>query len=398
MSLNVQKIREDFPIFKKQTSGKPVIYMDSACVTLKPIHVINAINRYYKEFPACAGRSIHRLGRKVTNEVYNSRKTIQKFLGAKGINEVIFTKNTTEGINLIANSLNLEKGDMVLTSDKEHNSGLLPFQLLRRKGIGHEVFKLGDLNDFQNKLNKNVRLVSTVHTSNLDGTSNPIKEIIKLAHENNSLVLIDGAQSVPHKEINVRKLDIDFLAFSGHKMCGPSGIGALYGKLDLLKKLSPFIIGGDTVKNSTYVSYEEEEIPERFEAGLQNYAGIIGFAEAVRYLTKIGIKNIESHVIDLNRIITKRFCNLGIEILGENEPEKRSGIISFNIKGIDPHEIAGILNESSNIMIRSGMHCVHSWFNANNLKGSARVSLYLYNNKEESEVLVEEIKKICKMM
>jgi cysteine desulfurase/selenocysteine lyase len=392
--VNVQKIREDFPIFKKLINKKPILYMDSACVTLRPVQVINAINKYYKEFPACAGRSMHTLGREVTQQVYNSRRTIQKFLGAKRTNEIIFTKNTTEGINLVASSLKLKEGDAVLTSNKEHNSGLLPFQLLKRKGIKHQIFKFGDLNDFQNKLNKDVKLVSTVHTSNLDGTSNPIKDIIKRAHENNSLVLIDGAQSVPHKELNVRKLDVDFLAFSGHKMLGHSGTGVLYGKIDLLEKLNPFIIGGDTVKNSTYDSYEAEEIPERFEAGLQNYAGIIGFAEAVNYLTRVGLRNIAVHERALNKFISEEFVNLGIDIIGDPDSEKRSGIISFNIKGIDPHEVAGILNESSNIMIRAGMHCVHSWFNAHNLKGSARVSLYLYNTKEECEILVKEIKKI----
>lgn len=395
--MNIQKIREDFPIFKRLINGKPIIYMDSACVTLRPIQVINAINKYYKEFPACAGRSMHTLGKEVTQEVYNSRRTIQKFINAKKTNEIIFTKNTTESINLVANSLNLKEGDTVLTSDKEHNSGLLPFQLLKRNGIKHKIFKFSDLNDFQNKLNKDVKLVSTVHTSNLDGTSNPIKEIIKRAHENNSLVLIDGAQSVPHKEINLRKLDVDFLAFSGHKMLGPSGTGVLYGKIDLLEKLNPFIIGGDTVKNSTYDSYEAEEIPERFEAGLQNYAGIIGFAEAVKYLTKVGLRNIAVHEQQLNKFISDEFVNLGIDIIGDLNSEKRSGIISFNIKGIDPHGVAGILNESSNIMIRSGMHCVHSWFNAHNLKGSARVSLYLYNTKEECETLIDEIKKIIKL-
>ncbi len=398
MSLNVQKIREDFPIFNKLINKKPVIYMDSACVTLRPYQVIDAINKYYKEFPACAGRSMHTLGREVTQELHNSRKTIQQFLGAKKTNEIIFTKNTTEGINLVANSLNLKKGDVVLTSDKEHNSGLLPFQLLKRNGIKHEVFKFGNLDDFQSKLNKDVKLVSTVHISNLDGTSNPIKDIIKHAHENNSLVLIDGAQSVPHKEINVKKLDVDFLVFSGHKMLGHSGTGLLYGKIDLLEKLNPFIIGGDTVKNSTYDSYEAEEIPERLEAGLQNYAGIIGFAEAVKYLTKVGLRNIEVHEQKLNKFVSDEFLDLGIDIIGDLDSKKRSGIISFNIKGIDPHEVAGILNESSNIMIRSGMHCVHSWFNANGINGSVRISLYLYNTKEECDVLIDQLRKIKKFV
>ena len=394
MTLNIQKIREDFPIYKKLINGKPISYMDSACVSLKPIQVIDAINKYYNEFPACGGRSEHSFGKKVTGAVNNARKIIQNFLNAKKVNEIIFTKNSTEGINLITNSLNLQEGDVVLTSDKEHNSVLLPIQLLKEKGIKHKIFKFGDIDDFEEKLTKDVKLVSTAHISNLDGTINSIEEIISLSHENNSLVLIDAAQSAGHNKINVRKLNVDFLVFSGHKVFGPSGTGILYGKLDLLKELKPFIIGGNTVKDSTYKNYEIEDVPERFEAGLQDYAGIIGLGEAIKYLENIGINNIEMHEYQLNKLISQAFMELGIEILGDLDPEKRSAIISFNIKGMDFHEVAGILNESSNIMIRSGRHCVHSWFNANNIEGSARISLSVYNTEEECEVLIKEIKKI----
>lgn len=372
----------------------PIIYMDSACVTLKPIQVIEAMSCYYKEFPACAGRSNHSFGRKVTQEINQARITVQKFINAKNSKEIIFTRNTTEGINLIANSLKLKKGDAVLTSDKEHNSVLIPFQLLKNKGINHKIFKFGDLNDFREKLTNDVRLVSTAITSNLDGTSQPIDEMIRLVHKNNGLILLDGAQAVPHKEIDVKKLDVDFLAFSGHKMLGPSGIGVLYGKFHLLENLNNFIMGGETVKNSTFENFEIEDIPERFEAGLQNYSGIIGLAEAIRYLQKIGMRNIEKHEQELNQYLSKKFLDMGISILGDADPKKRSGIISFNIKKMHPHEIAGIINESANIMIRSGMHCVHSWFNANNINGSARISLYMYNTKEECDLLVNELKKI----
>lgn len=392
--MNIQKIREDFPIYKKLINGKPIIYMDSACVSLKPSCVVDAVNKYYNEFPACGGRSEHRLGKKVSEEVHKVRKIIQGFLNAKKTNEIIFTKNSTEGINLITNSLNLQEGDVVLTSDKEHNSVLLPIQLLKEKKIEHRIFKFGDVDDFRNKLTKEVKLVSTAHISNLDGTINPIEEIIELSHRNNSLVLIDAAQSAGHRKLNVRKLDVDFLVFSGHKVFGPSGTGVLYGKFNLLKELKPFIIGGNTVKDSTYENYEIEDVPERFEAGLQDYAGIIGLGEAIKYLENIGINNIEMHEHNLNKLISEAFMELGIEILGDLDPEKRSGIISFNIKGMDFHEVAGILNESSNIMIRSGRHCVHSWFNANNIEGCARISLSIYNTKEECEILIKEIKKI----
>lgn len=392
--MNIEKIRKDFKIYNKKIKGSLPIYLDSACVTLKPNQVIEAMNKYYNEFPACAGRSTHTFGRKITEEVHKARKTIQKFINAKRPNEIIFTRNTTEGINLIANSLKLKKGDIVLTSDKEHNSGLIPFMLLKNRGIEHKTFQFGNLDDFKNKLTEDVRLISTVITSNLDGTSQPVKEIIKLAHKNGALVLLDGAQAIPHKETNVRKLDVDFLVFSGHKMLGPSGMGVLYGKLNLLKELKPFIMGGETVKNSTYDSFEIEDIPERFEAGLQNYSGIMGFAEAIRYLQKVKMKNIEKHEQELNQYISEKLSEMGITILGGSDPKKRSGIISFNIKGIHNHEVAGMLNESSNVMIRSGMHCVHSWFNAHHLDGSARISLYLYNTKDECDILIKEIKRI----
>ena len=392
--MNIEKIRKDFKIYNKKIKGSLPIYLDSACVTLKPNQVIEAMNKYYNEFPACAGRSTHTFGRKITEEVHKARKTIQKFINAKRPNEIIFTRNTTEGINLIANSLKLKKGDIVLTSDKEHNSGLIPFMLLKNRGIEHKTFQFGNLDDFKNKLTEDVRLISTVITSNLDGTSQPVKEIIKLAHKNGALVLLDGAQAIPHKETNVRKLDVDFLVFSGHKMLGPSGMGVLYGKLNLLKELKPFIMGGETVKNSTYDSFEIEDIPERFEAGLQNYSGIMGFDEAIRYLQKVKMKNIEKHEQELNQYISEKLSEMGITILGGSDPKKRSGIISFNIKGIHNHEVAGMLNESSNVMIRSGMHCVHSWFNAHHLDGSARISLYLYNTKDECDILIKEIKRI----
>jgi cysteine desulfurase/selenocysteine lyase len=391
--MNIQKIREDFPIYKKSINGKPIIYMDSACVSLKPVQVIEAINRYYNEFPSCGGRSGHKLAKKVNEEVFNSRKIVQKFLNAKKTNEIIFTKNSTEGINLIIHSLNLQEGDLVLTSDKEHNSVLLPCQLLRKKGIKYRTFKFGDINDFKEKLTGRVKFVATAHISNLDGTINPMEEIIRLTHKNNGLVLIDAAQSAGHKKINVRKLNADFLVFSGHKVFGPSGTGILYGKLDLLKKIKPLVAGGSTVKDSTYENYEIEDVPQRFEAGLQDYAGIIGLGEAIKYLEKIGVKNVEGHEQKLNQLISEEFIKLGIEILGEKDFKKRSGIISFNLKGMDAHEVAGILSEL-NILIRAGRHCVHSWFNAHSLEGSARISLGVYNTEEECKHLIEEIKKI----
>lgn len=399
---SVEKIRQDFPILQKQINGKPIIYMDNACMTLRPVQVIEKINEYYREYPACGERSLHKLGRRVDEEVEKARETLKKFINAKNTKEIIITKNTTEGINLVANSLGLKSGDVVLGTEKEHNSNLLPWQKLAAKGVKHDFVKSAadggfSLENFREKLNKNVRLVAMVHTSNLDGTSIPAKEIIKIAHDNGSLVLLDGAQSVPHHEIDVRKLDVDFLAFSGHKMLGPSGTGILYGKERLLEKLSPFLVGGGTVIDTTQTEAKFEELPQKFEAGLQHYAGIIGLGEAANYLMRIGRGSVEKHETMLNRMVTESLAGL-VDMIGPKEADKRSGIFSFNYGKADPHEIAMMLDEMENICVRSGAHCVHSWFNMHNLKGSVRASFYLYNTAQECNKFVETIKRISDLV
>jgi cysteine desulfurase/selenocysteine lyase len=274
--------------------------------------------------------------------------------------------------------------------------------LARTIGIKHKIVyskkdMTFDIKAFE-KTVKGARIVSFVHCSNLDGYTLPAEEIIKIAHDNDALVILDGAQSAPHKPVNVKKLDVDFFAFSGHKMLGPSGTGALYGKQHLLEGLNPFLVGGDTVQKSTYDSCVFLKPPEKFEAGLQNYAGMIGFAAAAEYLDRIGKEDIQKHEIELNKIITQALEDMdGSSIIGPTSPELRGGIISFNIEGIKYHDIAMMLDERANIMIRSGQHCVHSWFNAHGIEGSARVSLYLYNTKEEAKVFIDNLKEISKL-
>jgi cysteine desulfurase/selenocysteine lyase len=395
-----EMLRLDFPILQKRIAGKPIIYFDNACMTLKPTPVIAAMDDYYENFPACVGRSAHKLGKLATERYARAREKVAKLIGARP-EEVVFTRNTTEGINLIANCLNLKSGDIVLTTDKEHNSNLLPWQQLKEKGVIHRICfskpdGTFDLDSFKKNLDGTVKLVSMVHTSNLDGTTIPAEEIIKLAHKNGSLVLLDAAQSVPHKKIDVKKMDVDFLAFSGHKMCGPTGVGILYGKFDLLKQLKPFMVGGDTVKTTTYTSAEFLLPPEKFEAGLQNYAGAIGLGAAAEYLQKIGLENVEKHEIELNKFITEEISKIpGVKILGPQNPELRCGIISFVIEGMDMHYIAQLLDNLENIAVRSGQHCVHSWFNANKVPGSVRASLYFYNTKEEARIFIDTLKKVC---
>ncbi len=394
--MSIKAYRKDFTILRKE---KPPIYFDNACMTLKPDQVIEAMNRYYQEFPGCGGRSYHKIGQRVTDEVEKARKALRSFIGARKTEEIVFTRNATESFNILARSFPFRKGDLVLTSDKEHNSNLLPWmgnkdlKTLHVKSRPDNTF---DLDAFEKTMSSvKVRMVSIVHTSNLDGVTTPLAEVIRIAHRHGALVMADAAQSVPHMSINVRKLDVDFLAISGHKMLGPSGIGLLYGKAEHLEKLSPFLLGGDTVKDSTYESYELEDVPERFEAGLQNYAGMIGFAEAARYLEKVGVDSIGKHQVKLNTMITEGLSDLqALQVIGPANAELRSGIFSFNLGGFDPHSLAMMLDSSSDIMIRSGAHCVHSWFNAHKLDGSARASLYLYNTEEEANAFIGKVKEL----
>lgn len=399
--MNIEKIRQDFPILQKKINNKPIIFFDNACQTLRPQSVIEAINDYYKNYSTCAERGVYKLGEKVREKTEASRQIIAKFIGAKKKEEIIFTSNATEGINLIANSLGLKKGDIVLTTDKEHNSNLIPWQILVKKiGIIHKVVpskadNTFDLNRFKKLISNKVKLVAVGYTSNLDGVTAPADKIIKIAHQYGALVLLDAAQTAVHQKINVIKLDADFLVFSGHKALGPSGTGVLYGKYKLLEKLEPFLVGGSTVKHSTYVNHEFLPPPAKFEAGLQNYAGIIGLGEAIKYIQKIGFKNIAQQEYKLNKYITEEISKIPqLKIIGPQDPALRGGIISFYIKGIDTHQIALILDEMANVMVRSGQHCVHSWFAFHRIKSSVRISLSFYNTLTEAKTLVENLKKI----
>jgi len=396
--------RNDFPIYE-DLNGKAPIYFDNACQSLRPQVVIDAMTEYYRQYPACAGRSMHSFATKVTAKCDEARTHLAKFINAKRKEEIVFTRNTTEGINLVANSVGLKPGDVVVTSDKEHNSNLIPWQMLVKKlGIIHKIVPSRNDNTFNLEAFKavmadKVRLVSLGFTSNLDGVTIPALEIIKTAHRNGSLILLDAAQTVPHQQIDVTKLDVDFMAFSGHKMLGPSGTGVLYGKYALLEKLEPFMVGGDTVSTSTYTTQEFLPPPEKFEAGLQDYAGIIGLGKAVQYLNEVGYREIEKKETELNTYLTGELLNISkLHIIGPNDPLQRSGIVSFYMENVDHHQLALILNKSANIMVRSGQLCVHSWFNHHKIAGSVRASFYFYNTLEEAELFIEEFKKVISVL
>ncbi|NVN96696.1 cysteine desulfurase [Candidatus Nomurabacteria bacterium] len=401
--LNTDKIRADFSILQGGKEGTP-IYFDSACMSLKPKQVIEVMNDYYNHNSACAGRSSHKLGNIVTKKVKETRELIAKFVNAQSENEIIFTRNTTEGINLFANSVGLKKDDVVLISDKEHNSNLVPWLLLRdRVGIIVKIIKSNEDGSFSlDNFSKEIvgaKIVSIVHTSNLDGATNPIKEITKIAHDNGALVFVDAAQSMAHQKIDVKNLDIDFMAFSGHKMLGPTGTGVLYGKMELLEKLEPYMVGGNTVSSSTYTSYEFLPVPDKFESGLQDYAGIIGFGESVKYLNNLDWEDIGEHELKLSTYVTEELKKIpSIKIIGPQDPKDRSSIVNFYIEGTDMNKIAVMLDEMANIEVRSGRHCAHSWFEDKKIYNSLRVSFYIYNTMEEAEIFITNLNKIMKIL
>ena len=385
--MDISKFRRDFPLLNSDDNPT---YLDSACMTLRPQSVIDAITDYYTNYPACGGRSVHKLSWQVTENFEMARDQIRRFMGAEKSTEIVFTKNATEGMNIVANGLNLKKGDKVLTSDKEHNANVVPWHhLAKYKGIKYDVLPAKDnyffdIEALKETLTSDTKIFSFVHSSNLDGHSNPAKEIIEICHDKGVRVMMDAAQSAPHKEVNVVDLDVDFAAVSAHKFCGPSGMGALYGKYEELEKLIPTYVGGSTVVNSTYEDYKLLPPPSCFEPGLQDYAGAIGAGVAADYVMEVGRDNIKEHENKLNKLMSNKLKDIdSISIVGPEDVSQRGGIFSFNIDGWDPTEIAMHLDEEYNIAIRSGMHCVHSWFNSRNIEGTARASVYLYNNEAD---------------
>lgn len=403
--MDLKKIRQDFPLLADAAGGKAVTYFDNACQSLRPRLVIEAINQYYLKTSACSGRSNHHLAAEVTRGVDQARSTVAKWIGASRKEEIVFTRNTTEGINLVANSVGLKNGDTVLITDKEHNSNLIPWQMQAKKqGISLKIVpsledNTFDMEAYTRLLADGVRLVSFGYTSNLDGVEIPAGDVIKKAHQAGALTLLDAAQTAPHRQINLKALDVDFLAFSGHKMLGPSGTGVLFGKYHLLEKMEPFLVGGDTVASSSYTSCEFLPPPEKFEAGLQDYAGILGLEAAVRYLQGIGFVAIRKQELLLNQVITAELKDLaGIKLIGPCDAALRGPIFSFYFEGIDSHHVALMLDQMANILVRSGQHCVHSWFNAHQIHGSVRASVYFYNTEEEAALFINSLKKIRKVL
>ena len=398
-----QEKREDFPTL---CGENPPVYLDNACMTLRPKPVIEAIRSYYEESPGCAGRSVHRYATAVSRKMVNCRSKMSKMFNANSPGEIIFTRNATHSLNQVAKGLSWNKGDVVLTTDREHNSNLVPWlQLEQEQGIDHRVVRSNADNTFDMEAfeeacanaGDKLRMVSLSHIGNLDGVATPVKEAAKIAKDHGAMVCIDGAQSTPHMKVDVQDLGIDFMAFSIHKMMGPSGMGGLWGKMELLENMRSIQAGGSTVETSHYDSMVWSKPPARFEGGLGNYAGILGTNAAIDYISDIDLDMVHEHEVSLNRVMTSIIKDVnGIEIIGPQDASLRSGICSLIFDTIDAHDIAILLDEAADVMVRSGMHCVHSWFNDKGIEqGSLRASAYLYNTEAEvrlfAETLVEAV-------
>lgn len=403
MSLDVNRLRKDFPSLQKIHKKKPVIYFDNACMTLKPKPVTDAIIDYYHNFPGCHGRTNHLFGAETTKKIEESRRKIQKFFNAAHPEEIIFVRNSTEGLNLLANTIDFKAGDTVVTSDIEHNSNLRPWQIIERKrGIARIIIPTNEdttfnLEKFKGKMSSQVKLVSVLSTSNLTGVTFPLEEIISIAHDNGALVCIDAAQSSLYMPLDVQKLHIDFMVASIHKMWGPTGVGILYGKKKLLNELPQFLGGGETVEDTTYSGATIAPLPDKFEAGLQNYAGIIGAGATIDYIREIGQKNIYAHMLELNSHVSTQLSGIdSLKFLGPTDPKERSGITNILIEGIAVGDVSRILNESDNIMTRFGKHCVHSWFNSRKYPDSLRISFSAYNTFEEIDIMIKSLKNVLK--
>lgn len=402
----IKELRKDFPVLSREDNGKKIIYFDNAATSLKPKTVIEAINNYYTNSTANIHRGVHKLSEEASIEYEKAHDQTAKFFNAKK-EEFVLTKNTTESINSVMYSLFtgdfFEKGNKILLTKMEHHANLVPWQLLERKGLIEldfvelkKDFTL-DMQDFENKLDKKTKLVSVAHASNTIATINPVKEIGKMAKDNGSLFLIDGAQSAPHIEIDFPKLNADFFAFAGHKMLGPSGTGGLIAKKELLEKMEPFQFGGSMIHSVELHKSTWNKLPWKFEAGTPHISGMIGLGKAVEYLKKVGMDKVRKHEKELTKYALDKMQEIdSVKLYCPKDKEKQVGTILFEAQGIEAHDLAITLDEMANVAIRSGMHCAEPLVSSLNDKGLDRASFYLYNTKEEIDEFLNALSIIVK--
>lgn len=404
MSIDIQRIREDFPILKKEIYGRPLVYLDNAATTQKPSCVVEMIEKGYYDCNANIHRGVHFLSQQATEAHESARKVVQRFINAEHPHEVIFTRGTTEAINLVAHSFGLglcKEGDEIIVSQMEHHSNIVPWQLIREiRGIKLRVVPFDEkgvllVDEYRKLFSEKTKMVAITHVSNALGTVNPIRHLVEIAHSHGVLVLVDGAQSVPHCKIDVQDLDVDFLAFSGHKIYGPTGIGVLYGKEKWLEKLPPYQGGGEMIKKVTFEKTTYNELPFKFEAGTPDYIGSTALAAALDYVSEIGMENIAAHEKELLSYATLRMREVdGLRFVGES-PEK-SGLISFLLGNIHPYDTGSILDKLG-VAVRTGHHCAEPVMDALGIEGTVRASFAIYNTKEEVDVLIAGLERVNKM-
>lgn len=394
---NITEVRNDFPILNRKINNSNLVYLDNAATTQMALPISKKMMNFWQNDYANVHRSVDTLGFEATTAYENAREKVGRFINAQSSKEIVFTSGATDSLNLVAYCLgnNINAGDEILLSVMEHHSNLLPWQIVAsQKGARLKFVNITpegnlDLNDFQNKLTDQTKIVAITHVSNVLGTINPIKQIVSLAHEKNALVVIDGAQAVGHFPVDVQNLQVDFYAFSGHKMLGPSGIGVLYGKENLLKKIPPYRVGGEMISNVTLESATWADIPQKFEAGTPNILGAIGLGHAIDYLNSIGLDQIVAHEQALLDYLLKALKKMPeIKVYG---PTSRSGVVSFNLKNVHPHDLATALDQEG-IEIRAGHHCAQPLIKVLGEESVARVSLQVYNNKSDLEKFIQAIK------
>lgn len=397
-SMGIESCRGDFPTMRTDKG----VYLDSACQSLRPDSVIAAVVDYYERCPACGGRSVHHMSNEVTEGVDLAREAVCRFMHGGRPEEFVFDRNTTEGLNTVAYGIGLRRGDGVVVTDFEHNSNLVPWlDLKERRGVDLRYARTGkdgafDIESLKSQMSKNVKIVSVSQCSNVTGCTVPIRDVAEIAHDCGALVCVDGSQAAPHMKVDLKKAGVDFYAMSMHKMLGPSGMGVLYGGQDALERLRPHNLGGGTVGLVTYEKAELAPVPDRFEAGLQDYAGIFGTRAAIEYLEKVGMDEVERNDRELlKRMMSETEDIRGLTVVGPEDPSVRTGVFSFNVEGLVSYDIAMMLDSIDGIMIRSGMHCAHAFQVSRGVDGSARASVYLYNNTDDVDRFATALRKIA---
>jgi cysteine desulfurase / selenocysteine lyase len=400
MTLDVQRIRKDFPILERQVYGKPLVYLDNAATSQKPRQVIDALVNYYENYNANIHRAVHCLGEEATAAYEEARAKVAKFINAPSPESIIFTRNTTEAINLVAYTWgreNVREGDEILLTQMEHHSNLIPWQrLAAEKGASVRYIELTEtqtlaLDGLENLFDARTRIAAMPHVSNSLGTINPVDKIAAEARRNGTLFLVDGAQGAPHLPVDVQAIGCDFYAFSAHKMLGPTGVGVLYGRPELLEDMEPFLGGGEMIRKVTFEGATWNDLPWKFEAGTPNIADVIAFGAAIDYLDRLGMEKVRDHEVEITDYALTRMSQLeGIVVYGPPDPRERGGVVSFNFGDLHPHDIGTVLDHHG-VAIRAGHHCTQPLMRTLGVSGTARASFYVYNTPEEVDVLVEAL-------